>query len=39
LMILPDNAKKYLSRIEEIVGVKIKLIGVGKEREQTIVVN
>ncbi|ABN54288.1 MAG TPA: adenylosuccinate synthetase [Hungateiclostridium thermocellum] len=36
---LPDNAKKYLSRIEEIVGVKIKLIGVGKEREQTIVVN
>ncbi|HOM03683.1 MAG TPA: adenylosuccinate synthase [Acetivibrio sp.] len=35
---LPDNAKKYLRRIEEIVGVKIKLIGVGKEREQTIVV-
>lgn len=35
---LPDNAKKYLKRIEELVGVKIKLIGVGKEREQTIVV-
>ncbi len=35
---LPDNAKKYLRRIEEVVGVKIKLIGVGKEREQTIVV-
>ncbi|HHV28746.1 adenylosuccinate synthase [Acetivibrio mesophilus] len=35
---LPDNAKKYLRRIEEIVGVKIKLIGVGKEREQTIIV-
>lgn len=35
---LPDNAKKYLNRIEELVGVKIKLIGVGKEREQTIVV-
>ncbi len=35
---LPGNAKKYLSRIEELVGVKVKLIGVGKEREQTIVV-
>ncbi|MFZ5985922.1 MAG: adenylosuccinate synthase [Bacillota bacterium] len=35
---LPENAKKYLKRIEEIVGVKVKLIGVGKEREQTIVV-
>lgn len=35
---LPGNAKKYLGRIEELVGVKLKLIGVGKEREQTIVV-
>lgn len=35
---LPANAKKYLQRIEELAGVKIKLIGVGKEREQTIVV-
>ena len=35
---LPSNAKKYLKRIEEIVGVKIKFIGVGKDREQTIVV-
>jgi adenylosuccinate synthase len=33
---LPANAKRYLKRIEEIVGVEIKLIGVGKEREQTI---
>ena len=33
---LPDNAKKYLKRIEELVGVKIGLIGVGKDREQTI---
>lgn len=36
---LPENARKYLARIEELVGVKIKFIGVGKEREQTIVVN
>lgn len=35
---LPDNAKKYLRRIEELVGVRIALIGVGKDREQTIVV-
>lgn len=35
---LPDNAKKYLRRIEELVGVKVGLIGVGKEREQTIIV-
>lgn len=35
---LPLNAKKYLNRIEELVGVKLKLIGVGKERSQTIVV-
>jgi len=33
---LPENAKKYLKRIEELTGVKIGLIGVGKEREQTI---
>lgn len=33
---LPENAKKYLKRIEELTGVKIALIGVGKEREQTI---
>lgn len=35
---LPENAKKYLNRIEELAGVSIKLIGVGKDREQTIVV-
>lgn len=33
---LPANARKYLGRIEQLVGVKIKLIGVGKDREQTI---
>jgi len=33
---LPGNAKTYLKRVEELVGVKIKLIGVGKERENTI---
>lgn len=33
---LPLNAQKYLNRIEELVGVKIGLIGVGKDREQII---
>ncbi|HHW48552.1 MAG TPA: adenylosuccinate synthase [Clostridiaceae bacterium] len=33
---LPENAKKYLNRVEELTGVRIKYIGVGKEREQTI---
>lgn len=35
---LPENAKIYLARIEELVGVKVKLVGIGKDREQTIVV-
>jgi adenylosuccinate synthase len=33
---LPQNAQKYLKRIEELVGVTIGLIGVGKDREQII---
>ncbi len=35
---LPGNAKKYLKRIEELAGVRIKYIGVGREREQVITV-
>lgn len=34
---LPENAKKYLSRIEELVGCPIKFIGVGAGRENMIV--
>ena len=34
---LPENAKKYLNRIEEITGVPIKFIGVGAGRENMIV--
>lgn len=33
---LPENAKKYLHRIEEFVGVSIKYVGIGKDREDTI---
>ena len=33
---LPDNAKKYLARLEELMGVKISIISVGPDRQQTI---
>ena len=33
---LPMNAKRYLEKIEKVTGVKIKFIGVGSGREQTI---
>lgn len=35
---LPPNAKKYLSRIEELLQVPIKWIGVGAEREAMITI-
>lgn len=34
---LPENAKKYLKRIEEIVGVPIKFIGTGPDRNDMII--
>ena len=34
---LPEKAKKYLNRIEEIVGVPIKFIGIGAGRDAMIV--
>jgi adenylosuccinate synthase len=33
---LPDNARRYLAFVEELVGVPVALIGVGPGREQTI---
>ncbi len=33
---LPVNAKKYLSKLEELLGIKISIISVGPDREQTI---
>ena len=35
---LPENAKKYLRRMEEVTGVKIGLVSVGPKREETIVI-
>jgi adenylosuccinate synthase len=36
---LPANAKQYLNRLEELLGVPIKLVSVGAERDQTITKN
>ena len=36
---LPQNAKKYIGRISEPSGVPVKLISVGSERSQTILMN
>lgn len=33
---LPENAKAYLSRLEELIGVNISIISVGPDRDQTI---
>ena len=33
---LPENAKKYLERLEEILEMPISIVSVGPDREQTI---
>lgn len=35
----PENAKKYLNRIEELTGVKISIVSVGPKRSETIEIN
>ena len=34
---LPDNAKKYIKRVEELVGIPMSIVSVGPKRSQTIV--
>ncbi|MDY5611340.1 MAG: adenylosuccinate synthetase, partial [Lactobacillus johnsonii] len=34
---LPENAKKFLNRVSELVGVPLVTVSVGPDREQTIV--
>ncbi|MFT5111869.1 MAG: adenylosuccinate synthase [Parasphingorhabdus sp.] len=36
---LPENAKRYLARIEEIVGVKMSILSVGADRSDTLVLS
>lgn len=33
---LPDNCQKYIERIEDLTGVRVSIISVGPERDQTI---
>ncbi len=34
---LPENAKAYIKRLEELVGVKVSILSTGPERDETIV--
>jgi len=34
---LPDNAKAYVSRIEALTGIPVKIISVGPKRSETII--
>ena len=34
---LPENAKTYLNKLQELVGIPIKIVSVGPDREQTII--
>ncbi|MDO9592618.1 MAG: adenylosuccinate synthase, partial [Erysipelotrichaceae bacterium] len=34
---LPDNAKRYIERIEALVGIPVKIVSVGPRRDQTII--
>ena len=36
---LPENARAYLNRMQEIVGVPIDIVSTGPERDQTIILN
>ncbi len=35
---LPDNAKAYIARLEELVGVKVSILSTGPDRNETIVI-
>jgi adenylosuccinate synthase len=34
---LPDNARRYLERIEQLCGVRVSVVGVGPRRDETII--
>jgi len=36
---LPDNAKAYLKRIEDVIGAPIDIVSTGPDREETIILN
>ena len=39
LISLPANARAYLARLQEVVGVPVDIISTGPDREQTIILN
>jgi adenylosuccinate synthase len=36
---LPENARNYLKRLEEMVGVPVDIVSTGPERDETIILN
>ena len=36
---LPENAKKYIAKVEDLIGAPIGIISVGPDREQTIFID
>jgi len=36
---LPINAKRYLKKIEELVHAKISIVSMGRDREETIIID
>lgn len=36
---LPENAKTYLNRLSELVGVKVSILSIGPKREETIIID
>lgn len=36
---LPENAQKYMKRLEELCGTRISYIGVGPGRDENVVIN
>jgi adenylosuccinate synthase len=39
LDVLPENARNYLNRLQEVVGVPIDIVSTGPERDETIILN
>ena len=35
---LPQSAKNYVKRIEELIGCKISMVGIGPNRDQNLIV-
>ena len=33
---LPENTKKYIARLEELIGIKVSIVSVGPDRDQTV---